>query len=590
MFESLGSIILSLRKSGICLVFASARQNSNFFHNSLVDADLKESCAGGDGLTSSRLTSLPWGTIEGLGHMLSSVLLLLFAISHFAAFTLNRPSQHSLNPVFPFVTNQTMYLAAGVFELVTSLVCYLGKGRKAARSAVMVFVVVMVWYRWAYYYTGGNGSCDCLGVWGSVLHLTKTQERIMPIIALVLLTLTMLPFLVCKFFLGRELGKPDAVNLVRVFVLLMSVAANSALGGQTIEVTGRYDTERRNPRTGIVHTNLSRHVAFAFKMSGSGWSIYATNLDNSGVGLKTPWEGLIYDGDETYTFLPIGNEIGSNSRSNDIKATISPGPIFLRDYDEWIDFDVIWLAYGMCPKLLSTNQAGSYEIPLPWTHSRISAHAHGFEWKITSTAEGRFVEACQVVRNTNLDLTLDEEMIRPGMKVPNSILAARNSFQQALESRRSIPHGFVVARYACAEWFTTNGITIPKNSEQLRYSELFPYPAFQARVSAHTLVVRNVDDQLVPSVTRSISVEDYRFRRASSNDVSASIRYILSPRSSWKRADNPDLAQQAERDLKLMKAFNRGESSNRKSIFAWSLLALVIVPFVIMQLRKKTNQ
>ena len=127
-------------------------------------------------------------------HVIAGILLLSYSLSHFGFLTI-RDANHSLsNTVLPFLHNRTVYLFAGLFELLTALLCFTMKGRSYTNIVILTFVAVIVWYRWAFYFTGG-AYCGCLGLFGLLMHLTKSQEAIIPKITLCLLFLTTLPWI-----------------------------------------------------------------------------------------------------------------------------------------------------------------------------------------------------------------------------------------------------------------------------------------------------------------------------------------------------------------------------------------------------------
>ena len=259
---------------------------------------------------------MPGASLESLGHCLAAVLLLTFAFSHFAAFAVHLPSQASVNTVFPFLTNRTMYLLAGVLELITAVICLLKRGRQRAHVAILMFIFVMIWYRWALFYTGGGAHCECLGILGVALRLSKTQEKVLPIVALVLLGLTVLPWLLRRLA-GIMRMTPSVPKVAgNLGLMLIAFLCHSSAAQQTIEVTGRYDTENFNPGTGTPFTNMARHVAFTFTLAGDAWSIWCTNISDAGDGLKTPWEGLVFDGKNTFVFVPHSGQTKGASINN----------------------------------------------------------------------------------------------------------------------------------------------------------------------------------------------------------------------------------------------------------------------------------
>jgi len=521
-------------------------------------------------------------------------LLLLFAASHFAAFKVHRLSQQMPNAVFPFFTNQTMYLLAGALETVTAAVCLKGRGRAIANLGILNFILIIIWYRWSLSHTGGGNSCECLGILGSVLHLSRAQEKVLPIIALVLLITCIIPWLVRslakrKGLIWRKLTAAGTSGL-----LLTIFHCHACYGEQTIEISGNYVTERCSGLTGAVIANDGRNIraVFTCKFSGAAWSIFATNIATEGRVLKTPWEGLVYDGTNTYTFAP-NYEHPFEKKVYPVRVTISPEPLFLRDYDERLHIDVLWLAYGLSPRLAPTNHNGAIEIPLPWWAARRSALARGYEWKITPSADGRFVSECTVLRNTNLDLSLREELRRPDMGFTfGAFDESDNGFVAGLDTRHSIPHGWLEATYKCTDWFNTNGVLLPRTSEELRYSHSvvteWLHPTFRARITASALVVRQGLQQLLPPVTQPTLVADYRYRRADEKFAIPCLEYELSPGSSWKSDKDEKLVNQANIQFKRARSFLAPEQ--RARYLAWLVLPLFLLPLAIFLFQKRKRQ
>jgi hypothetical protein len=527
-------------------------------------------------------------------HCFAGFLLLLFAASHFLMLTVDDLSQHSISTVFPFLTMWTLYLLAGIFELATAITCLRNRAQDIANLAIFIFVGVMVWYRWSLSYTGGGKICHCLGILGQTLRLSQTQEKVIPIVALVLLSLTILPWLLSRLVeIVRSLwGNSIAARNV-AFILLVFLCHRS-YGQQTIEVTGQYDSYHYyDLRTSAPYTNETRHVAFACTFSGNAWSIYATNIDTNpeGAGLRTPWEGLIYDGTNTYTMMPYHVEVMGRSwtaetemgKSCSIRTTISSGPLFIRDYDEFLDFYTIWLAYGLCPTNLPTDfiKDGAVEIPLPWFNSRNSPMSHGFEWKITPSADRRFVLGCQVLRNTNLDLSDSQEMLRPDFNAPLS-LGLLNRDTELLQLRRQIYHqDSVQAIYKCKEWYETNQVLLPMVSEEAFADSIVDtnQPTTQAQVRVAKVTVRKGLEQLLPRVTQHIFVRDYRDRKVDKQKggISPYIEYLLAPGDSW---DNPEILLKAESHRVYFPTDFGSSDARRKSYFAWLLLILILAPLV----------
>jgi hypothetical protein len=532
-----------------------------------------------------------------LPHYFAGLVLLLFAASHFIMLIVHSPSQHSISTVFPFLTNWTVYLLAGIFELATAFICLKNRGRELANWAIFTFVIVIVWYRWALSYTGGGKTCECLGILGQALHLSKTQEEVIPIVVLVLLALTITPWLVHKpVEIARSLwsNRGTARNLA---IILCAFMCYQSYGQETVEVTGEYDGHHYNPKTGVPYANYTRHAAFTCTFSGKSWSIYATNIDANpdGLGQRTPWEGLVYDGTNTYILMPNLEKVmgivesQKMGKSCSVRATVSHGLLFLPDYDEWLDFYSVWLAYGLCPTNLPADfiKNGVIGIPLPWKNTRLTPMAYGFEWKITPSANGRFMSECEVLRNTNLDLNAKEETLRPSINPPLS-LQGFNHFNETLEWRRGESWGFVAALYKCSKWYDTNGVLLPAEAE---FKICDPYftnsPLVLNQIRVVKVTVRRGLERLLPQIKEKILVADYRYRRADGVQVFPYMEYLLAPGDSWKSDNDPKLLNMAKIAVRWGHSLEFPENKRRSRCALLILMVLFLVPPVLIYLYSK---
>ncbi len=492
----------------------------------------------------------------------------------------NSPAQHSLNTVFPFATNWTIFLLAGFFELLISVTCLRYRGRDQANAGLFGFVLVMVWYRWALGFTGGERTCHCLGILGQALHLSKTEEKVIPILVLCLFSLMVIPWAVRTVAETFYACRKRIIGRAAAFTILFSLVSLNSYAESAIRIAGQYNAYYYNPLTGDVHTNRTRHAAFTVILSGKQRSIFVTNTAVEGEGKLTPWEGVVFDGTNTYTFLPEYRS-GRGTRYP-VKVTVSPGPLFIRDFDEWLDIEVPWMTYGLNPRDVPTNDMGIVEIPLPWYDQRHNPSAYGDEWKIVASGDERFMSYCEMVGNTNLDLTLEKELLRPTLNYPAS-LGTRNRYAELIGLRRDqIPQGFVEARYKCDRWLETNGFTVPMASEFARYVNVWAtnHFGFTAELKASSVSVQPGSRSLLADPTAKTFVADYRYRREDGNRVSPSVEYVVGNGDSWKSAEDPELLRLSK--LGSAEAADLSYASDRKrSHLAWLVLAVLSFPLLL---------
>jgi hypothetical protein len=200
--------------------------------------------------------------------------------------------------------------------------------------------------------------------------------------------------------------------------------------------------------------------------------------------------------------------------------------------------------------------------------------------------------SCEVVRNTNLDLTLSGELRRPETGCVFGAFddeEVNHYFAGNLYARKSFPHLWLAARYECTEWFSTNGIQIPKTTELLRYwyDKRTPLtnPVIRAHVKALSINVHQGLEQLLPAPTLMTYVKDYRYRRADHTFASPCIDYELSPGAAWKSGNDKELNREADKRFKMARMISPGFAPARYSV--WLVLALILLPFGIFLLLKR---
>ena len=431
-----------------------------------------------------------------------------------------------------------------------------------------------------------------------MISSTPSETCVLPIIVLVLLVLTIVPWLFCNLVFcnlvisaGRYLSKPAAKS-GKAAILGYLFFGCCAYGQNTLSVSGTYSVNHyifyTESSRYVLNSNDTRHAAFTCTISGRSRSLFVTNLDSNTVlfGSRTSWEGLVYDGTNTYTFLPEPDASAGYS----LYTTISPGQLFIRDYDEYLDFFAIWTAYGLCPANLPPKNNGLMEIPLPWFNSRNSPFSHGFEWKITPSSDGMFLSVCQVCRNTNLDLSDTEEMLRPDVIGPVT-LSGRNHWIEGIRDRSyDYRNGSIIAIYTVKEWCQTNHAVIPIISELLMGSHLettggrifgsAAEPGIKAYINATNITVRRGVESLLPAVTRRTFVRDYRYRKENpaGGGISYRTEYMLNPGDSWT---DPAILHKADRSRMFFPADFGTTAASKRARFVWLLLALALVPMLV---------
>ena len=475
---------------------------------------------------------------ESFLHCLAGIVLLLFAASHFAFLGIRDPSQDFHNTVFPILTNWRVFFLAAVFELLTGFVCLTQRDSAMVNAVILTFVGIMCWYRWAFYYTGGT-NCGCLGFLARLLHLSKTQEKVIPVVTLLFLVLTTLPWAYRHL---RQLGLKFVQRMPLIATMLFAYSASS--GELRIEIQGDVDMQDYNPGTGIPYPKQASHSSFRVILSGPALSLCITNKER-----RDWWAQFVYDGTNSYTLQPPGGSFGDTNslpETDTIAASIEPSPRLMSREPDPIALHMLWYTYALSRKAISTNKAGVVAVPLAGSLPRENPGAYGYRWDIDFSDDGRFPRSFEVIRDQTLDLSSEkEEMLRPELDYPET-LGSYNEYLSNLQHRRSLPSGWVKARFSCVDWYRTNGVIIPIGSicEAHLYSTKPPIrPWREIKLTATDVVSRDSTESLVPQITAATHVTDYRYKRANESRIFAFAEYDLRPGEHWKAGDDLSLLE-----------------------------------------------
>jgi hypothetical protein len=512
----------------------------------------------------------------------------MYALSHFGFLSIHESNHELRNTVFPFLTNWQLYLVAALVEFVLGAFCLKNAGRDITNLAVLTFVGALIWYRWAFHYTGGV-DCGCLGLLGILFHLNSAEQRMIPSATLIALFLTTTPWLFGNIRrLYVRLAERRA--LVVVFVFTVGTCQMASAEG-TITITGRVDYQEFNPQTKKPYVDQESHNTFVATLSGGTWRFCVTNL------VWTKWWGQVaYDGTNCYTILPFsraltipfGNVNTNPPEGDSLVANIEPSGRFIQHRVENIGLFPLWLTYGLRKELIVTNKIGLVEIP--FSGARVNPGCFGFGWKINFSQDGRFVSNCVAVRDKALDLPHAQELLRFELDYPDT-LAEYNKYQKLLSNREATPTGFLKARYSCTEWLTTNGWTVPMASKYEVYltSRLasWPWRIVELRASKVSISVQDSSGSPLPEITVPTRVQDYRYKKKNKNHIFKYAEYTLKPDDAWKSADDPALLAQADEWLKRGRPYT-DFAGKPKVWVAWLVFVVLVSPIcAVFCLRKK---
>lgn len=513
-------------------------------------------------------------------HFCAGIILLTFAGSHFGFLFLPDATHHLKNIVFPFLSNWTLYLVAGLTEAIVGVLCLNMCGRNLTNVIILTFVFIMFWYRWAFNYLGGT-YCGCTGLLGRLFHLSKHEEIIVPILTLGALTFTAIPWLY------SVLKKVLSFSSRLIVIFLVLLVCQNVFSEDKIHIEGTIDWQDYAPGTGQPTPQYHAHHKFAATISGDGWKLCVTNINR-----PRWWAEIVYDGTNTYVIQPeskygfLAKGADQIPLTNSQTAMIENSPGFPHALDE-MNATIGWFTYGLSPRTVRTNRAGLIDMPTPTTSARDNLRSYGYKWLIEFTEDGRFVSHCEIVRDKTLDLSDNEELLRPEFDYPET-LQDYNEDLMTLGLRRATPDGFIKNRYITTEWFHTNGLTIPLASKLEGYwwdpkNGALPHPWHIFDLRATSITLSKGDENVLPEITMPTQVQDYRYKKANESRIFKYAQYKLGAGDFWKSDNDPTILAQVGDYLKHGRKYAT-YANNEKHWVAWLLLVTTLAPLVILSI------
>ncbi len=447
-------------------------------------------------------------------------------------------------------------------------------------------------YRIIFYYFAGASNCNCLGLLSRLLHLTKTEEKVIPLIVLVALFATTLPYL-CQIIRNCWAAKSRNAANIQIararFVLpffLCGFLASSRIGAETLKIRGEYHFADYNPRDGTPYTDQQGTFHFTAILQGMTWEISVTNVDDPSF-----WSKILYDGTNTFTFVPYTTPFFTPAKvkPGETFVTITRSPYFLSAVSDWPRIYIPWIVYGLNPELVIKNADGSVEIPLPWETSRIKESAYGYDWKITPSQDGRFVARCEIIRDRKLDLsTPGRELLRLQLDYPDSV-DDKDYRLKTLEYRDSPPSGFTNTTYECSSWWITNGWVIPIKAKLIQFDHAYKFAWSTQSLVVDSVQIQNNDSPLLGPPAGTTVVHDYRYKKSNDSRIFKYADYTLTTGENWKGPNEPTLLEKANDWLKHGRRYDWYEYSPQH-ILAWIIAVLFLLLPAVFVLIKKTQQ
>jgi hypothetical protein len=429
------------------------------------------------------------------------------------------------------------------------------------------------------YLVTNMGACD-KGHNRETAHDSRTAYEWLGVKSLLIREVRFLPELcVCS--------RPFRIRSILLAFVLCTVPWVPPIQAETIAIHGHYSYAQYNPKNGSPYTNQQGSFRFLTIISGMTWKICVTNVADASI-----WETVIYDGTNTFTFIPYSAPFFEerDSRTNTMVVTVYRSPwLFSYPYSSLLaHMPIPWLAYGLNPHLAKPNSLGLVDIPL--SGARITPLAYGWAWEITSSQDGRFVAKCTIARETKLDIAHSKELLRPEMDYPENI-GEKTEDLTALDHRLQVTNGFINTEYECSEWLVTNGLSIPMKSAVIGFLNGFPKRPYEiASLVADRVDVTTGNTNLLvpPDATRV--VHDYRYKASNRSRIFRYAEYALAPGQAWKGPDDPVLLAKAQDWLKHGRRYSYYDYSYWHIVVWVVVVCIFSAPLLFILLGKRKHQ
>lgn len=509
-------------------------------------------------------------------NIVCATIFLIYAASHFSF--LSVPSyRHELNDVvFPFLKNRYIYTLAGVLELAIGVACLLYRRDRRPAVAVWFFISLMIWYRVGIDFLGGESACNCLGILGKLLGISKRAEQVIPIVTLATLGLLNLPWRqIVNHIKGRR------IVAVSCSIVIAAVVGSHTAEASGILVEGKLRARAFNPTKATEYAFMRANSSFRALLVGTTYDIEITNND-----VKLWTVRFVYDGSNALITAPAdGDYYRTRTPSGKrFSAILSKEPVPALNTHDVFGLSVLWMV--LCyPTHVAAGQLQNHsEIPLLWLIPRRSAVAYGYRWD-ADLADDHNAKSIQILRSSALDLDPVGEAMRPNLIIRDTV-AAKNELTLALNVRRQQSDGFSVADLRVSGWESVvGGRQMPKNAQlQLALGESQTHKHFWRIYAFEIDRVSPAPDATVslPQITGVTHVEDFRFAEKRGDHVYKASTYDLSPGASWPaHYDSQQVALREE----YFKSIVRPSYRAAGHAVVWAALGMIIGAFTAVWLR-----
>jgi hypothetical protein len=276
-------------------------------------------------------------------------------------------------------------------------------------------------------------------------------------------------------------------------------------------------------------------------------------------------------------------------------ANISPGDYPIADFDYLPNLSVqrtpsfLWLALGSGDFFAKYGTIITTK-PTPVSRTQCLGN-YGVRWVCESlNGSLRLPEYIQFLRDTNLDLPVEQEINRPEIAKATT-LDDYNQMLKDIQTRKDdFTNGYLSATFECTQQTNINGVTIPTAFEYKAYDTKIATPdgLLGDIVGTITNIIVSQDKEIqLPPILATLNVNDARFQRRDRLGQVDSIKYNLALGATWPDQNSPEL----QKRLKTSDSYRYSPKLNhlKWAVGAVAIIFLTMALPLCFYLRQKTK-
>lgn len=364
---------------------------------------------------------------------------------------------------------------------------------------------------------------------------------------------------------------PEIKRLLKESVVILSLLllpVKTQSDQTTFLISGNYEASRYNPATREIYKDTHVRANFVATINNVSWHVAATNLEDGTVS------EIWCVGTNSYTLRSYKR---GNPATNYVAATVSRSSLYQASGEDFLHISLPWITYCLSPKMLESDS--KVDLPAPWLRPRYRLESYGYRWLINASPGGMFIESCELVRDSSLDLSEEQEFLRPELVFPEH-LRDYERYKVQLQIRKETPDGFIQGRYRCLDYWHGSAKDVPARAELTYYlpgSTGYSHPWFRGTIKAESIqiITNNVEIGHTPEET--VNVIDFRYRKFNGRQLYRGALYTLLPGESWKPDNDPGLLHERAQYLKHAPRYNAFPETRKKLLLIWLFCALLLV-------------